>query len=131
MDKTDYYALRLTHTIEHLQHVSRLIYFVSGAVLAMFYFVAQHISDASAKRLLGMCLLLILSGVNAMHAYFLHVQNGWYHKFDEKLAAAIDAERPKRDAFLGSGLVHALIHGLVAVASFIAAGYVWFCEKVF
>ena len=41
MDASEYYKVRMEHTLHHLQQATRLIYFVSGAIVAMLYFVIE------------------------------------------------------------------------------------------
>lgn len=83
-----YFKTRLDHTIQHTQQITRLIYFVSGAVIAAFYFVSQH-ANASAKCYLELSLLFLLGVVNFIHAKLTRRQGKWYRYIDDEFARAV------------------------------------------
>ena len=125
MDAPDYYKLRLEHTIQHLQQATRLIYFVSGGVIAMFYFVVDKMRDSPAQRNFGVGLLLLLGLVNAIHALLIQVQAKWYKAFDAKLAESVQAEMVTRGkVWVSAGGLWIALHWVVALSAFAGAAYV-------
>ena len=126
MDAPDYYKLRLEHTIQHIQQATRLIYFVSGAIIAMLYFVVEKLAGSESHRAFGIALLLLLGLVNALHALLIRVQSDWYKAIDKELAQSIGAKQVTRGrVWLGSAGLWADVHWVVAAAAFIAGGYLW------
>jgi hypothetical protein len=125
MDASDYYKMRLEHTITHLQQATRLIYFVSGGVIATFYFVFEKLKDDPAQRHLGVGLLVLLGLVNAVHALFIVAQGRWYQAFDAKLAERVGVSRVIRPSRFSSSGLHAGLHWLVAAAALIFASWLF------
>ncbi len=123
MDASEYYELRLKHTIEHLNQATRLIYFVSGAVVAMLYFVLDKIKDEPARRSLSLGLIVLIGVLFAMHGRFIMQQDRHYKDFDELLAKSVDKEPKPRRFFIGTGLLYAGVHWVVAAFAFLAVLY--------
>ena len=65
MEQAEYYKTRLEHTINYTQQATRLIYFVSGALIAALYFVAQNgaLWDFQKPTEVEILLLLALGSV--------------------------------------------------------------------
>jgi hypothetical protein len=116
MNHAEYYRIRLDHTIQYTQQATRLIYFVSGAILLGFYFVVEKGQQWAWAKGIGIGLLIILAAINFIHGLILVAQRDWYHRFDEALAkAAENAPVIRRDPKKIS--VHyffAAIHWIVA-----------------
>lgn len=130
MDASEYYKLRLEHTIQHLQQATRLIYLVGGAVVAMFYFVIDKMSTVPSHRTLAGMLLLLLCAVNVVHALFIREQATWYSRFDKALAESIGAKeigRENEGAWLTSRWLWAMVHWLVAIAALLFGLFFLFC----
>jgi len=129
MDASDYYKTRLEHTITHLQQATRLIYFVSGAIVAMLYFVIEKMGQAPAQRYFGIALLVVLGAVNAIHAQIILVQGQWYRALDIRFAQCIGVERPTIGRrYFGSTNLWSILHGLISICAFAAAGFIWWFE---
>jgi hypothetical protein len=132
MDASEYYKIRLDHTIQHLQQATRLIYFIGGAVVAMFYFVIEKIPDATSKRVFAIGLLVLLGLVNVIHGLLITVQSRWYKLFDKELAASTSAKIITRGKTrLSTSGLWAALHWLVALAAFSGASYVWCSNTIF
>ncbi len=89
MDASEYSKIRLEHTLQQVQQATRLIYFVSGAIVAMLYFVIEKMKDISSQLYLGIGLLLLLGSVNIIHAQIIWVQGQWYRSFDDRLSESV------------------------------------------
>lgn len=132
MDASEYYKIRLEHTIQHLQQATRLIYLVSGALVAMLYFVIEKMKDSAPQRYFGIGLLVLLGLVNVIHALLIAVQARWYRAIDEKLAASAGVARVTRGrAWLGSAGLWADLHWLIALAALCAGSYIWWSGSRF
>lgn len=125
-DASEYYKIRMEHTLQHLQQATRLIYFISGATIAMFYFVIDKMKDTPSQKAFGVGILLLLALVNAIHAMFIRVQADWYKRFERALAESTKAKKITRDdAWLSSRWLWASLHWLVAFGSLVFAIGLW------
>src|SRR5207253_2395818 len=92
----DYYKTRLGHTLDHTQKATQFIYVVNGAVLAAFYFLTGKDVTWTNKTHVGVYLLLILLGVNIIHARLISVQHRWYTILDENYSLSAGIEYNNR-----------------------------------
>lgn len=114
MDAAEYYKLRLQHTIDHLNQATRLIYFVSGAAMAMLYFVLEKMKGVPAQRAFGTGLILLIAVLFSMHGRFIQIQDSHYKDLDEFLAKEVGREPKPRRFVLGTGRLYAGLHWVVA-----------------
>lgn len=125
MDSAEYYKLRLQHTIEHLNQATRLIYFVSGAAVAMLYFVVGKDStvEEPVRRYLGIGLILLIFALFLMHGLFIWRQDRHYKDFDALFAASVGVGPKERRYRVGTGRLYAGVHWVVAIFALVAAVY--------
>jgi len=124
MEPAEYYKIRLEHTIQYTNFASRLIYLVSGALIAGFYFVAEKATTWHGQRYAEVGILLFLAGVNVIHAVLLLAQGRWYRDLDREFSRETGA------VFLPAWPIpvhalFALVHLLVAIGSVILSIFVY------
>ena len=128
--RVQYWTKRLDHTLTHTQTSSRLIYLVDAAVLALVYFVIQAF-DAT-RTIIGFASfpMLVLTGLNVMHALLIRSQRRWYNGIDNKLMGVLtvdpvfpdDPKHPKHRWWNSTFGIYQAMHWWIAVALFVMAG---------
>lgn len=126
---SEYFKVRLEHTLKHTQESTRLIYLVNGGALGALYFFAKMGELATHKKEVVFVVLAILTVINFLHACLLIRQGQWYSDIDSAFASsckAIKVERRPGFPFLGTHHIYASIH-LVLTAALLGAAIAALC----
>ena len=123
MDASEYYKVRLEHTLQHTQQSTKLIYLVNGGILALLYFVARLPSWPYQQALMAF-VVEALAIINLIHAALIVRQGKLYSTIDNAIAGSIVDKptiiRPRGFPWMGTHTLYAVIHSLLAAGLFVA-----------
>lgn len=130
---SDYYRVRLEHTLKHTQESTRLIYLVNGGALGALYFAAGlEALKPPYRGYMVVGVLSVLALINLVHALLIMRQGQWYAAIDERFAIKSQTskvDRPTGFPYLGTHHLYSLIHAIVTLALLAAAVTSWCAFK--
>jgi len=123
-----YYRVRLEHTLKHTQQTTKLIYLINGGALGLLYFAVRMDLSLDRKKIIAAAVLFTLALINLLHALLIGRQGQWYKILDDAFAEASNAKEPDKELkrpegfpWMGTHLIHAIIHLGLAVVLAISA----------
>ena len=123
MDASEYYKVRLEHTLQHTQQSTKLIYVVNGGILALVYFVVRLPSWPYQQAMIAF-VVEALAIINLIHAGLIVRQGKWYSNIDNAFASGIvnkpTITTPRGFPWMGTHTLYAVIHCFLAFALFLA-----------
>jgi hypothetical protein len=120
MGPAEYYQFRLEQTLQHTQVTTKLLYLIDGALLAMLYFAVEKLQSWTIQDKIEVGILVLLSGINIAHSWFIVRQARWYHLLETQLAEAVGRRRITMRG-LSSQLLFGIVHWAIAAVAMICA----------
>jgi len=91
-----FWTKRLDHTINHTHSISKLLYTVEGALVALVSFGVKSFGAGRAVMLVAIVPTLVLAALLWMHADFLEAQRRWYWDISNHIQGLVGGPEFKR-----------------------------------